>query len=69
MSQQDLPKLEHALIKVVGVFKYSKKTYIRHATQNLGYKSMPKIILPDGMAAADSQKAIKDSETFLKNNY
>jgi hypothetical protein len=30
---------------------------------------MPKIILPDGMAAAERKDAIKDSETFLKNNY
>ena len=69
MSQPELPKLNHALIKVVGVFKYNKKTYIRHATEKLGYKSMPKIILPDGMAEAERKDAIKDSETFLKNNY
>ena len=69
MNQPELPKLNHALIKVVGVFKYNKKTYARHATEKLGYISMPKIILPDGMAAAERKDAIKDSETFLKNNY
>jgi hypothetical protein len=69
MNQQELPKLEHALIKLVGVFKYSKKTFPRHATEKLAYKSMPKIILPNSMAAAERNDAIKDSETFLKNNY
>lgn len=66
MSNVNLPNLDQALLKIVGVFTYDKIKNITAFTKIGKYQTAPIIELPDGI---DQTKAIEETRIFEKNTY